>query len=160
MSVQLSLASASGVPGGTVSLNLSIATTGLPGCTDIQWGFLFPGDLTLLSVSLGAAGVAASKTISQSGNTILVTGANTNVIGDGVLVVAVFQISANPSAQFSVVALGGIVASDVNGNVITSAGASGTVSYPSPPTSCQPAPVPSYTPNLGALQEPVELTGS
>ncbi len=136
MSVQLTLASGSGVPGGTVSLDVSIASTGGSLCTDIQFVFSYPADLTLMSVTIGAAGTAASKSLSRTGDSCLISALNSNVIGDGQLATAVFQIAASPAAPSPLtVTVGSVVASDVDANLITSSGGTGDISYsvaPSP----------------------------
>lgn len=135
MSVTLSLSSATSGPGGVVSLDLSIASTGGDLPTQVQWVFSHTADVTLAGVTLGAAGSAASKTLSQAGNLMLVWGVNTTAIADGILVTATFHVSAFPSGTSTTIDITSIVVSDADGNALTGVGSSGVITIvPTPPT--------------------------
>ncbi len=116
--VALTLASGNGLRGANVSLDLTIASTGGAAPTSIQWTFSNTADVTLISVTLGAAGISASKSLTQSGSLCIVAGFNVNVIPDGVLATAVFQIAASPSVNPIPIDLTGVVASDASANPI------------------------------------------
>lgn len=128
--ISLSLASATANPGGTITLALSISSTGGDQCTGVQWSFGFSADLTLQSVVKGPA--AANKVFNQSGAMSLGGGFDQNVIPDGVIAIATFRVSNNPQGASILVLVAGVVASDVNGNALTA------VSSPSTITILQP----------------------
>lgn len=126
--ITLSLASGAGIPSGTVTLALSIVSSGGDACTTVEWTFV-SSDLTLQSVALGAAG--AGKSLSFAGNTVVVGGFDALVIPDGVLVNCTFLISATPSTGSVPVTLSSISASDVSANPLSSSSSGGTVLVPS-----------------------------
>lgn len=135
MSVTLSLSSATSGPGGTVTLTLSIASTGGDLPTQVQWVFSHTSDVTLSGVAIGAAATAASKTLSQAGNLCLVWGVNTTPIADGVLATAIFRVSAFPSGDSTTIDIDSIVVSDADANALTGVGVSGVITIiPTPPT--------------------------
>ena len=132
----LALGSASGIPGGSVTLVLNIEVPSGVFPTAIQWAFSFTSDLTLTAVTIGAAATAASKTLSQVGSDCVVWGVNTNVINSGVLVTAIFTISLTPSTGSIPVSITGIVASDASANPITVVEISGTITTDLPVLAC------------------------
>ncbi len=127
--ITLSLASGVGFAGGSVTLALSIASTGGDACTIIEWDFSYL-NLTLVSVTPGAA--AASKSLNRTGNRVTVGGFDTNVIPDGILVYVTFNIAAHPSANPIPVTLTAITASDIDANPLTTASSPGAISYSLP----------------------------
>lgn len=134
--ITLTLASGTGIKSGTITLALSIASTGGDQCTAIQWSFGHTSDVTLTSVALGAAATGASKSLNRSGDLCVVWGINTNVIGDGTLLNATFTIAASPSTGSIPISITGIVASDSGGNALTTSGVSGTITVDTPVLAC------------------------
>jgi len=130
--ITLTMASGTGVNGGTVSLDLSIASTGTPQCTGIEFTLAFPTDVALAGVTLGAAGIAASKTLSRTGGLCIVWGVNTNVIGNGVLVTATFNIAPIPLNTSATISVLSIVATDADGNPLAASGIPGVITFSQP----------------------------
>ena len=137
--ITLSLAFGMGFAGGSVTLALSIASTGGDACTVVQWDFSYL-NLTLASVMAGTA--AAGKSLSRTGNQIIIGGFDTNVIPDGVLVNATFNIAAHPTANPIPIALTALAASDADANPLTTASSPGSIGYSAP------FPIPGLTFNL------------
>lgn len=134
--ITLSLASGAGVPGGTVTLALSIASTGGDACTTLDFTFV-SSDLTLQSVALGAAG--AGKSFSFAGNTVIVGGFDALVIPDGVLLNCTFLIALVPSTGNIPVTLSSISASDADANSLTTSSSGAHVLVPTEaPTTLPP----------------------
>src|SRR6185437_9890881 len=101
------------IPGGTVTLTLSIASTGGYQCTAVEFALNFnTSDLTLVTVAPGTSATAAGKALNRSGPLCIIGGFNNNVIGDGVLATIVFNISLTPSGTPVPVSLTGIVATN------------------------------------------------
>lgn len=130
----LTLASGTGIQGGTITLNLAIASTGGAQVDAIQFALNFGADITAITASaLGAVGVAASKMMSAgAGNAFIIFGLNANIIGDGVLATFTFQIAAGAST--SDITIGSIAASDADGNAVPTASVPGTVTIGAAPT--------------------------
>ena len=124
-SVSLSIGSASGVPGGTVTLPVSLS--GGAGPAGLQWNFTYSSDVTLMGVVAGSSTTAAGKSLSCSGNTCLAFGFNTTTFSDGVVAVATFQIAASPSSSSIVVTVDSVVASTAAGGPIPASGGAGTI---------------------------------
>ena len=85
---QLVLSSASSVPGGTVTLNLSLNTSAP--IAALQWTFIYsPAQITALSVTADPAVLAAGKSISCAPSagvhTCLASGLNANPMTGGVI---------------------------------------------------------------------------
>lgn len=125
--ITLSLSSGIGIAGGTVTLAVSIASTGGDACTTVEWTFSSP-DVTLQSVALGAAG--AGKSLSFAGNTVIVGGFDALVIPDGVLVNCTFLISPTPSSGSISITFTSISASDASANPLSTSNSGGTVTVP------------------------------
>ena len=134
--VTLTLASGSGVPGGTVNLDLSIASTGGALPTQIEWTFSNTSDVTLTNVVAGASATAAVKTVSRAGSLVIIAGPNINVIGDGVLATATFAIALSPSTTPVPISLTGIVISDADANPIPSASVPSSLTVNVPMLAC------------------------
>ncbi len=130
--ITLTMGSGVGVKGGSIALNLSIASTGTPECTGIEWTFGFSSDVSLAGVTLGAAGTGASKTLSRNGGLCIVWGVNTNVIADGVLATATFNIVPNPLSSSITINILNIVATDASGNALGTTGIPGTITFQLP----------------------------
>ncbi len=132
MSVTLSLSSGTAGPGGVVTLDLSIASTGGDLPTQVQWTFSYGSDLILAGVAIGAAAVAASKSLSSAGDLSLVWGINITPIGDGVLATATFHVAAIPSGSSAVVFINSVSVSDANADPLTTSSTPGTVTISNP----------------------------
>src|SRR6266404_2810755 len=83
----VSLSSGSGVPGGTVSLDVSLATSGSTQPGSLQWTMSYPAsDVTSVNVTAGTSSIAANKSVScssKAGSTICVVwGVNAQVISN------------------------------------------------------------------------------
>jgi Cohesin domain len=95
--VSLSMGSGSSAAGGTVTVPLSLTSSGGAQPMGLQWSFSFSGDVLGVSVSAGTSATNAQKSIACSGKTCIVYGMNNTVIADGTVAVATFQLAANPS---------------------------------------------------------------
>ena len=130
-SVVLSAGSGSGTVGGTVTVPITLASSGGAQTTGLQWTFSYSSDITSATVVAGASTTNAGKSISCSGNNCLDAGINSTVIADGTVASATFQIAANPSANPIPIQLTGVVATTAGGATsIPSSGSSGTISLP------------------------------
>lgn len=134
--ITLTVASGTGIRSGTITLNLSIASTGGDQCTACQWSFSFSSDVMLASVALGASAIAASKPLNRAGNLCVIGGFNNNIIGDGVLVTATFNIAAMPSTGSIPISVTGILASDANADALTTSSVAGTITVDTPVLAC------------------------
>ncbi len=138
--ITLSVAAGSGVPGGSVTLAVSITSTGGDACTVVDFTFSF-ADLTLVIVNPGAA--AGAKPINRIGNTLTVGGFDTDVFSDGILLYATFNIAASPSSNPIPITLTNISASDADANPLTTDSSAGSVAlataFPVPGLTLDPA---------------------
>lgn len=132
----LTLASGSGIQGGTITLDLSIASTGGAQVAAVLFTLGYGADITAITASaLGAVGIAAVKTMTAGpGNTYIIYGLNANIIGDGVLATFTFQIAAGAST--SDITVDDITAfeADPDGGTVPAAFAPGTVTIAALPT--------------------------
>ncbi len=128
-SVTLSLGSASGTPGSSVVLPITLASAGGAQTAAIQWTFAYSSDIASVTVALGASASTAGKSVSCNGNTCVVWGLNSTVIPDGAVAIATFQIAANPSSSIPI-QVTGPVAANPDGSGIPATGASGVISIP------------------------------
>jgi len=118
--VALSLGSGSAIPGRSVSLNLSLTTSGGAQPTALQWIIAYPASaVSSVSVTPGAAATAASKNVtcsSRTGSTICVVfGENDSALSNGVLATATLNIAAGTtvsSAPIQVASVAAIAAAD------------------------------------------------
>ncbi len=123
----LTLDSATTSPGGSVNLNVSLATTGGAQPAGLQWTMNYPvSDIGTVSVVAGASANAAGKTVTcanNNGSTICVLfGVNTNTVSDGVVATATFGINSGTLDTLAPIQVTGVVVTDMNGNVIPSSG--------------------------------------
>jgi hypothetical protein len=117
----LSLASGSGVPGGTVSLGLVFNDLGGNQTAGLQWAFEYPASsIAAVTVSAAPALTAASKTISCAAIpgrlTCLATGMNDNLIPNGLIASAQFTLST--SATSANIVLDNALGASVSGNSV------------------------------------------
>ena len=129
--VALSIGSGSGAAGGTVTVPITVASTGGAQTTGLQWTFTYSSDITGVTVVAGASTNNAGKSLSCSGNNCLVAGFNSTVIADGTVASATFQIAANPSSNPILIQLTTVVATTAGATSIPSSGGSGAISLPS-----------------------------
>ena len=129
-SIVLSLGSGSGTAGGTVTVPITVASTGGAQTTGLEWTFSYSSDIKGVTVVQGAATSNAGKSLSCSGNNCLVAGINSTVIADGTVASATFQIAANPSSNPISIQLTSVVATTAGATSIPSGGGSGTISLP------------------------------
>jgi uncharacterized protein (TIGR03437 family) len=118
--VALSLGSAIASPGRSVSLKLSLKTSGGAQPNALQWTMAYPASaVSTVNVTPGAAATAASKSVtcsSSAGRTIcIVFGANDNALSNGVLATATLNIAAGAliaSAPVQIASVAAITATD------------------------------------------------
>ncbi len=134
MAQQITIASGSGnaVPGGTVTLGLSLASTGGALPVAVQWTISYPAAVVVsASVVAGSSATAAGKSVSCSSTvgatTCLAYGANDNVISGGVLAAATFTISASTLGSSTPIGIAAVSASTAAGSKIIGSGLAGTI---------------------------------
>jgi hypothetical protein len=152
----LSLSGASGAPGSTVTLDVSLNSVGSPQPAAIQWDLTYStSDLSLVTgtyYGTGAAGSGAGKaadcnSISAGDVRCIVSGIDTTAFGSGVVATLTFQIAAATTDTSTPVSLVSPAASDGNANAlaITATGATVTITQPVAPflssLNCSPASV-------------------
>ena len=133
----LSLSSATSVPGGTVSLNISLANTGGAQTAAVEWTMGYAvSNVTSVSVAAGASLTAAGKSVTCSSNstgTICVAyGMNTNLIADGILATATFQIAPGIAGTSLPIQMTPVSASTASGLPVTGTGTGGTITITQP----------------------------
>ncbi len=151
----LSLSTASGAPGSTFTLNVSLATGNSTLPVSTQWDLTYStSDLNLVTGTFYATGVAASgagksvncNIISAGDVRCIVSGINTTAMGNGVLATLTFQI-ADTTDTSTLVSMISSEASDANANPlsITDGNATVTINQLAAPVlsalSCSPASV-------------------
>jgi len=132
-SVALSIGSASGTAGATVSLPINLTSSGGPQTAGLQWSFAYSADITGVTVVAGPSAINAGKSITCLGNNCLLLGFNNTAMSDGTVATATFQVASNPSTTSILVQITGVVASTAAGDSIPASGGSGTISLPAPP---------------------------
>src|SRR6185312_11856472 len=132
--VTLTLASASGAPGTSVDLALSIASTGGALPTIVEFTISDTSDVTLTGVALGAAG--AGKTFNQSGPLCIIGGFDTTVIPDGTLATLTFLIALSPSTTPVTISITNVTISDAGADEIASAEVPGSLTITVPTLAC------------------------
>lgn len=144
----LSIASGSGKPGGTVSLALSLGSiTTQPG--SLEWTMSYSAsDISGVTVAASSAASVAHKTVScnsSSGSTVCVlSGLDENTIPAGSVATATFQIASSSTSTSIPIGLSGLAAGD-DGSALPMSAAGGTVTS-SGSGSGQPSPAPSSSP--------------
>jgi hypothetical protein len=138
--VAIALDSGTAVPGGTVSLNLSLTVSGAALPAAVQWTMNYPSSVVVsVSVAAGSSLTQAVKSLNCSstagGTTCIAYGVNQNVINAGPLATATFNISPNAPNSPTAVQVTSIVVAAATGIAIPSSGQAGTitVSQPSSP---------------------------
>src|SRR5437762_615714 len=123
-SASLSLSSATGAPGGTVTLSVTLATHGVQ-MAGVQWDLLYsPSDLSpngsSFYVTGGAATAAGKQTtcniVSPGDVRCLVVGFNSTAINEGVLAGITFTISSSTTVHASQLTFSGVSGTDTSSN--------------------------------------------
>ena len=123
-SASLSLSSATGAPGGTATLSVTLATHGVQ-IAGVQWDLLYtPPDLSpngsSFYVTGGAATAAGKQTtcniVSPGDVRCLVVGFNSTAINDGVLAGITFTISSSTTVHASQLTFSGVSGTDTSSN--------------------------------------------
>jgi hypothetical protein len=125
--VTLGAGSATGSPGSTVSVSISLAGSGLQPAA-VQWTLGYStADVANITWTVGPAGAAADKQVQCSGGTCVLYGLNANTIPDGIVAVALIQISpATPDTSFPVQVFE-VAASTGDANAIPASGNDGLI---------------------------------
>ena len=118
-------------PGGSVSLSISISSSGGAAPAALQWTMSYSAtDVTNVTVANGSATTSAGKSISCSSaagtTTCIVFGLNTNPIANGTVAQATVQSSAAPSPAIPIT-LSGTVASSAAGSLLPSTSSGGSI---------------------------------
>ncbi len=112
LSLLISTVLGSLLPGQTTSLTFTLA--GGTSASEIQWDFAHVG-LNAAPAVIGAAATAASKSLSQSGDRILIAGINQTLMAPGVLATMDITVPVGAPAGNVVISLSNVVASDADG---------------------------------------------
>ena len=122
-------------PGGTVSLPLSIASSTGNSPASIEWTFTYTNsDITLITVSPGAAATSAGKTVACAGSagsyTCVLAGMNETTIQNGVA--AVLTVTLSTSTVSTYIGVSNAMGASATGTTIpvTGTGASITTTLP------------------------------
>jgi hypothetical protein len=134
-SAQLSAASGSATAGATVSIPITLTSSGGAQIVGIQWNFSFSSDITGVTVFAGPSATNAQKSVSCAGTRCLVFGFNNNILADGTIAIATFQIATFPSNTTIPFSLTNTVISAASGAAVTAGGGSGNISLVAPATS-------------------------
>ena len=150
----VSINSSSAVPGGAASLNISLSNLGGVTSTQLQWTMNYPPSAIVnVAATAGPAAASAGKSILCSGGsgstTCIAFGVNQSVVPDGVLAVASFTVSSNPSTSAVAIQVTNVVASNGAGQNVYAVGSGGAIVVNSMPTAtptltglgCSPATV-------------------
>ncbi len=129
----LSLSSGSSVPGGSISLDVSLTTSGGAQHAAVQWTMTYPPSaVATVSVAAGASATAAGKTLSCAGTSgnmeCILWGLNANILGDGQLATATFTIAPGASSGAVPVQITGVMAVTFSADPIPTSAAGGTMS--------------------------------
>jgi len=136
--VVLSVDSGTGSAGGAVVLSINQGSLGTAQPTALRWSFSYSSDITGVTVTTGPSAASAQKAVACSSNICTVIGLNSNVIPDGVVAVATFQLAPNPSSSAIPIQITDVGVSSSTGTPIPGSGIGGTITVaatpPPPPT--------------------------
>jgi trimeric autotransporter adhesin len=134
--VSLSLATASAPAGSTVTVGMSLESSGGALPSALQWTLSYPSVLSLVTVDAGSSSTSAGKSVTcaTSGDsaTCVLFGLNTTAIGNGQLAAVTFLIAPSASGTASV-AVANVVASNPSGSSIPASAAGGAITILQPP---------------------------
>ena len=133
----LVLTSAAGSPGGQVSLALSLNASGGSQPAAIQWQLSHhSSDVAGITATIGPAATAGGKSLSCSGSagsyTCLLSGLNSNAIGNGVIATIAVTLSTTITTSTSISVINTIGASP-SGSVVPLTATGGTITVGSGP---------------------------
>jgi uncharacterized protein (TIGR03437 family) len=164
-SVTLSIGSASGTPGSSVTVPITLTSSSGAQATGVEWSFSYSSDIASVTVAIGSSSTNAQKTLTCAGNICLIDGLNSTPIADGPVALATFQIAASPMTNPIPVQVTEIVASNAAGLGIPASGVSGAISLPQAVSlaslSCTTATLntPASTPCTASLTGPAPSNG-
>jgi uncharacterized protein (TIGR03437 family) len=130
----LSLGSASGTPGGTVVVPLSLtASGGQP--AGLQWTLNYAAsNISSVVVAAGSSAVSAGKTVqcrTTTGSTICVlSGLNSNLIANGPVASVTVQVVAAPTTTSIPISVTGAMSASAAGTNIPTTASGGTITVP------------------------------
>lgn len=134
--VALSLGSASAPPGSTVTIPLSLSSSGGAQPTSLQWTMAYPPTLSVVGVSAGSSAASVAKSVvcaTVSGSTTCVLfGMNTLTIGNGQVATATFLIASGTAAGTASLSLSNVVASNAAGSSIPTSATGGAITILQP----------------------------
>jgi hypothetical protein len=148
--VTISSASGAGVPGGTVTVDITMTAATGDSPASLQWTTsVSAGDITGMTFAAGAASTAAGKSVSCGSGTTTVTclvfGINQTVIGNGVVATVTLNISPSTLSTSTPLTLSQGAASNVSGASIPTTTVGSTIAIAQPPrpssVSCNPSTV-------------------
>jgi len=125
--VALSLGSASAIRGKSVSLDLTLATSGGAQPTALQWTMAYPASaVSSVSVTPGAAATAASKHVTCSSGTgktmCIVFGVGDDTVGNGVLATATLNLATGTAVISAPVQVASVAAINGSDSLIPASG--------------------------------------
>ena len=155
----LSLASGSSLPGGSVTLNVSLSGSGSSPAA-LQWTMGYSAQhFSSVSVATGASATAAGKSIecsSGSGSRICVlSGVNGNTMADGVVARVTLTVSPGFGGSSSSLSLTSPVAASAQGSGVSISASGGAVTILPPPNTAPTSSSQSVTTQSGT---PVSIT--
>jgi uncharacterized protein (TIGR03437 family) len=151
--VTLSVGSGTATPGTSVTVPITMTTSGGAQPAGLQWTMGYSSsDISNVSAMVGSGATAANKSVTCSSSSTaticLAYGINTNVISTGTVANVTFTIASSSLDTSSPIQVTGVMATDATGTVsISASGTGGTLTIPQPtaPTlsglSCTPTTV-------------------
>jgi hypothetical protein len=105
--VGLSMAHTTGLAGTKVSAPISLSADSQFQVAALEWSFSYPdADIVAVEVTAGEAAVAADKTVlcasTEGTTTCLLYGINRNLVSNGVVAEATFELSPRPHSSITV----------------------------------------------------------
>jgi hypothetical protein len=135
-SPSVKIGSAAGGAGSAVDLPVAF-TTGDTDVSTLQFDLSLPASLSYVSAATGSVAVTAGKSASANdisgGVRVLIFGLNQTPLGSGAIATIRLNIAGDTAPGVLAVGIAGIVASDPNGNGVTTTGIGGLVTASTPP---------------------------
>lgn len=132
-SVTLSVGSGVGMAGSSASLPITLAAAGGAQVAGLQFSLSNSSDITNVTFAIGSAATNAQKSITCNGSTCLIYGFTADVISNGPVATATFQVASSPSSSTIPVQLTGVVAASSAGTSIPTTAVAGSISLVVPP---------------------------
>lgn len=145
----ITVGTASGIPGATVSFPVSF-TPGAAAVSTVQFDLMFSSSVSSGAISAGAAANSASKSAMSSvipgGVRILISELNQNSIGSGILATVQMTISSSAAAgSVHPITLSGIVAASPAAAQVAISGVAGSIAVVAPSDTTPPSIISSVT---------------